>query len=429
MNSNENMKEAVKDSKSNSKIDYIQSKVQTGSYSGPPMIERGPSQWMGWSEAYNAWLESKRNGSRTPSTVRVYGTAWKQFFRWAQVQPWEITPELARRWATWLATEGKEIKNNSGTVIRREGLSPRSVNLKLTAMSSFYNFVQENYDLWPPDRRNPFDTVKRNKINPYNNIDYPTIEEAKAILNAINTDCLTGKRDFALIFMVLVTCRKASEILNLKWGDIQQLVQGGLAFKYRCSRKQSKWAILPSKCYQILASYLKAADRFNDMEEDDYIFVAINPIRAERLPSVEYVDLNQPIHSRTANRILKKYARRVGVDENKAYIDRLRLTGVQLRIELIKQNGGNVDLEEIADLVGQNSMVIQQLYATSVLDDPNDQGGPIAAEALLPKKNHRLDTSKSTGGPQLVEESLSNIAQEIAKLEAQLAQLKIAAPV
>jgi hypothetical protein len=74
-------------------------------------------------------------------------------------------------------------------------------------------------------------------------------------------------------------------------------------------------------------------------------------------------------------------------------------------------------------------MVIQQLYATSVLDDPNDQGGPIAAEALLPKKNHRLDTSKSTGGPQLVEESLSNIAQEIAKLEAQLAQLKIAAPV
>ena len=180
-----------------------------------PVFTEDTGQWMEWIEAYQAWLESKRRRSGGANTAKTYETAWKQFFRWSQVKPWEVTPQLAERWTVFLAHEGREIKDrNNGTIIRRQPLSDSSINLKLAALSSFYNFVQKGYDLWPANRRNPFDGVERNKISPYGRAKYPTADEAKALLAAINPDTLTGKRDFALLFTILVTCRRSSEVLG-----------------------------------------------------------------------------------------------------------------------------------------------------------------------------------------------------------------------
>ncbi len=354
--------------------------------------------WMAWIDAYHHWLEAKRRRNDTGSTAGNYETAWKQFFRWAQIRPWEVTPELAERWAAFLGREGKEVVDRqTGLVIRREPLARSTFNLKLAALSDFYNFVQKKYDLWPADRRNPFDVVERAKVSPYGRAKYPSIEEAKAILAAINTECLTGKRDFALLYSIMVTCRRSSEILNLKWGDLKETADGDFAFEYRYKGGQIKKAVLNRKCYQAITTYLKADGRLETMQEADTVFVALDEERVKRVNPKAEVDPNQPISNSLANRILKKYARRAGVDLNKAHIHGLRHVGARLRVQQMKAGRGGVDYEEVMRLLGHSSLAVTQVYTQTVLDDPVDQGGQAAAEELLPRGGKYRRKKKPVG--------------------------------
>ena len=74
-----------------------------------------------WDAARRAWLAHKRY-----NTARAYTAAWRGFFAWAGVPPWEVTPELARTWASHLGDSG---------------LASSTINLRLSAMLSFYDVV------------------------------------------------------------------------------------------------------------------------------------------------------------------------------------------------------------------------------------------------------------------------------------------------
>lgn len=355
-----------------------------------PVFTEDTGRWMDWIEAYHAWLESKRRRSGGGNTVKTYETAWKQFFRFAQVQPWEVTPALAQRWVVFLTQQGKETKDRTaGAIIKRQGLSASSVNLKLAALSSFYRFAIKNYDLWPANKRNPFDGVERNKISPYGRAKYPTVDEAKAILSVINIDTLTGKRDFALLFTILVTCRRSSEVLNIKWGDLQEIAGGDRSFTYRYKGGATKKAVLNRTAFGAIRAYLQADGRWGQMESADYLFTAIDAERAARLPHITSSMANQPLTNSMANKILKKYARRAGIDPAKAHVHGLRHAGARLRVQLMRDGKGTVDFEEIMHLLGHSSLSVTQIYATTILDDPVDTGAQAAAEELLPKGSRK----------------------------------------
>ena len=160
-------------------------------------------QWAGWLEAYQLWLESIRRKSNANNSVKAYRIAWTQFFTWAQTTPWDVTPRLAQQWAAWLSHQGKALANGE-----RGPLSHKSVNLKLAAMSSFYQYVQRTTDLWPADRRNPFDSVERYKTDPYGSAEFPSETEAQAILAAINRKVLTGNHpDLTVIDGGTIACQ------------------------------------------------------------------------------------------------------------------------------------------------------------------------------------------------------------------------------
>jgi len=346
--------------------------------------------WVSWLDAYHHWLEAKRRKNNTGSTANNYQIAWKQFFTWAQVRPWETTPAHAEQWAAFLAREGKEITDRkTGLVVRREPLAQSTFNLKLAALSDFYNYVQKKYDLWPANQRNPFDVVDRARISAYGRAKYPSTDEAKAILTAVNTECLTGKRDFALLYTILVTCRRSSEILNLKWGDLKETATGDYAFTYRYKGGKIKRAILNRKCHTAITTYLWAAGRLEAMTEADYIFIPLDEDRIKRLNPTATVEQNRPLSNSFANRILKKYARRAGVEVGKAHIHGLRHVGARLRVQQMKAGRGGVDYEEVMTLLGHSSLAVTQVYTQTVLDDPVDRGGQGAAEELLPKGKYR----------------------------------------
>jgi integrase/recombinase XerD len=274
--------------------------------------------------------------------------------------------------------------------IDRQPLTQASVNQKMAALSSFFTFVQKNYDLIPANRRNPFSAVERGKIDVYSRAKYPTFEEAQQILKAVNTDCLQGRRDFALLYTILTTCRRSSEILNLKWGDIQQEGQNGQkVFTYRYKGGKIKKANLGPLAYQSIVAYLKADGRLAVIGPDDFIFIPIDEERIHRLQPDLPVEINRPISNSMANRILKKYARRAGVDAAKAHIHGLRHAGARQRVREMKQGKGHIDLEQIMTLLGHSSLAVTQIYTAAVLDDPDDQGIHAAERAFMPAGKKR----------------------------------------
>jgi len=357
-------------------------------------------KWLAWEQATNAWLAAKRRRSGRRNTTRAYQCAVSQFFEYAReafdcdVPPWDVTPLIAEEWSRSLYDAGR---------------APATVNLKLAALSSLYDYVQRRYvatgpdgriiSLWPADRANPFDAVERARVDPYSRATFPTVDELKAILSAINTDCLTGKRDFALIYSFSVTCRRASELLELKWGDIQHdpLEDGNRIYRYAVRKKgkdQVRRAILDRNCYQAICAYLEADDRLDPEAnhypaDDDYIFIALDPTRIRRLRPDAEIEENKPLSNRFANEILKKYARRVGVDESKAHLHALRHAGARLRVRQQKEQRGGVDYIEIMRLLEHSSLAVTQIYSQQILEDPEDPGGRAAADELLPKRRRR----------------------------------------
>jgi len=367
-------------------------------FGGELVIVDDAAQWLAWEAAKEAWMESKRRRSGGKNTVDTYRIAVRQFFEWAGVPPWEVSPVTAQEWVKWMGQEGKVVEENN--IIRRAPLADSSINLKLAALSSFYDFVRRRYisttpdgrvvSLWPADRANPFDAVERVKVSPYGRAVFPTTEELKAILSEINTGCLTGKRDFALLYTIATTCRRSSEILNLRWGDLRELEDGNFAFQYVYKGGEEREAVLPRACHQAICAYLEADGRPpEEMEDEDFVFVALYPERILRMVPEREVEPNRPISNRTANRILKKYARRAGVDVEKAHIHGLRHAGARLRVDQMKNGRGGVDYMELMELLGHSSLAVTQIYSQQVLEDPEDPGGEAAAQELLPKGRRR----------------------------------------
>ena len=290
----------------------------------------GEWQRQAWEGARRAWLQRRGRVGKSRHTIAVYRIAFKQFFAWAEVPPWQVSAELAQGWAEHLV---------------REGLADRTINLKLSAMSSFYEFVGNDYRaqtpdgretaLWPAERGNPFEAVDRPRTFPYRRPRPLSQAEVRAILAAINTECLTGRRDYALLVTILNTGRRPSEVLNLRWGDIQPSEEGGHHFTYR-ERGQVRWADLPATCYQAICAYLEIDGRPPErMGPGDYVFVAMNPALVKRLPHCadKPVQPNRPLSKCFANRILKKYARLVGVDPRRARVHHLRRVRAEGRLE------------------------------------------------------------------------------------------------
>jgi len=412
-------------------------------------VDDSDNRRLAWSMAIDAWLAAKARKSGRTNTRDAYQTALRQFLDWSPYELWEVTPAVAQQWARALETgEGQEwhgiaIANTRSRKAHhpactslpadgyREdfdslddaldagyavcgrcatklgmggGLAPASVNQKLAAMSSLYQFVQRRYSvptpdgreiaLWAADRANPFQTVERAEVDTYGRSTYPSYEEVVEILGACNTENPTGARDFALLYTLVVTCRRCSEILNLKWGDIEASGDGNFKFKYIYKGGKVKWAPLRQEVHAVLVDYLKVARRWIP-NNDEYVFLPLDPEKAKRL-GVE-VQEDTPITNAQANGILKKYGRRVGVDVRKCHIHGLRHAGARKRYQEAKK-AGNADLLELSQFLGHSSVAVTQVYSQMVLDDPGDPSGDAAAAAFAPrKKQKRRNVVKEQG--------------------------------
>jgi len=108
---------------------------------------------------------------------------------------------------------------------RKEQASDNTYNLRLAVLSSFFDYALKLYLIAPMDDQghilNPLALVKRKKVEPYDGIHWLEPEEAQAALSKIDQSTLLGKRDFALLVVLLNTGRRLNEVASLEWQHVK----------------------------------------------------------------------------------------------------------------------------------------------------------------------------------------------------------------
>ncbi len=339
-----------------------------------------------WPEAYAAWIAGgwKHHGKTVSAqTRRAYERSIIEFTQHLGTCP------------LWRA-EGRDVIGWQNTM-RAGGLKEATINLRLSGLSSLYEFCMSKFSYADPMtgetayliERNPVDACNRAKVEPYKSNKAAALEfdQFKAILNRIDRSTLEGLRDYALLITLFLSGQRSAAIGNLKWGDIEHPTAETKVIKYRWTSKAKEGIDeLLSPAYDALVVYLKAAGRLETIQADDYIFVALSDsayhldrYRAERycermgmsdeqralyLADWEHQrqgrDRNRPLTGARINVIVKNAARRAGINEALVHTHTLRHSAAVW----MKRNGRAID--EISRALHHSNVNTTMIYLKAV---------------------------------------------------------------
>nr|HRJ40850.1 site-specific integrase [Caldilineaceae bacterium] len=232
-----------------------------------------------WYRLRDQWLHIQESDA----TRRAYATASMMWLDWLadrDVQPWAVTTSHVRAWQDWLTESGN---------------APATVNARLSAVSSWYQFVINEvhivdgversafFDANGATRANPFKigNLKRPKVTQYGKaapLHAHTVQKLFDHLRA-HADTLTGSRNYALILTHLLTASRGSEIVRLTWGDIRpnRNQPGSYVFAWSGKGDKAETSPFPADAYHAIVAHLKIAGRWlpghpDHISDDDYIF-------------------------------------------------------------------------------------------------------------------------------------------------------------
>lgn len=100
------------------------------------------------------------------------------------------------------------------------GLSSTTVNLRLSALSSFYKYICENKAYLRDD--NPCEHVKQLKVNPYGKATHLTENQDVELLNSVDRSTSDGIRDYAILLLFLTTGVRLASVANAHLKDFQR---------------------------------------------------------------------------------------------------------------------------------------------------------------------------------------------------------------
>jgi len=336
-----------------------------------------------WVDCRDKWLDAlQRKSKNWTNTRRAYACDWTQFFAFWRAQnlmPWQVASLHVETWISALYDRK---------------LSDSTVNRKLAALSSFYNYATYRYVLMGPigekalwEHPNPFRRAERVRIDPYGKAIYPAAQQVADLLNQIKLTTSQGWRDLALLMGMFVTTRRVSEWCNLRWRDVHDADDGGKFFEYRYKGGKIKRQKMPTDLWRIIAKSLEVSGRLAGIQDDDYLFVATRDT-ATRFrdgsgrPTVgpDYDPAIQPISTHRVNDLMKKYGRRAGIPDDRLHAHALRHAGARAR------HKSGADILELREITGHASIAILQVYIQEVLEQPDDRLGDTVLAQVLPNQ-------------------------------------------
>lgn len=193
------------------------------------------------------WL----NSLRSQKTRKAYETAMNEFISHSQ----KVAQESNRG----------DIISFRNFLKEDKGLANTTVNLKLSAIRSFFAYIVENQYL----QINPAIGVKGYKVNKFGKTHALSVKkgEHRKLLESIGQETITDARDFAICLLILTSGVRVSAIADMKAHDIFKKGSSWLfTFDNKAGEQHEK---------KIDKSALFALNVYLDMkpvDTDDYVF-------------------------------------------------------------------------------------------------------------------------------------------------------------
>lgn len=164
--------------------------------------------------AVYSWLDAKFHKSTSEKTRKAYTDTITQFRGLLSTQGLDLDSDPGR-----VALMAQAY---AGYSARGKQVAPTTYNHRLAILSSFYTYAKRQNPSSPFYlEHNPIDPLDRAKVQAYAHaqpLDGDFIAEA---LSKIDQEAQIGKRDYAVLSVLLQTGRRAQEVASLTWGNVR----------------------------------------------------------------------------------------------------------------------------------------------------------------------------------------------------------------
>jgi integrase len=247
--------------------------------------------------AIRLWADSSTvpDSTRRKDLIRDKTRAVASFFAFTGKHPAEVLPGNVRAWQAEL--EGKGLRNNT-------------VYVRICFLSSFYAWAMRDVNLGAQINANPVVLARPRAPKAYQteSVKSLTDEELGRLLSvvyrkAINGE-LVGKRDYAILLLLLATGMRRAEVISLRGSDLKlgptlvlnNRVKGG----HYVGREVSDTSVA-----EALLDYLTTAGRLHVLKTDAPVWT-----RHDRAGSP-----GEPLSSHSFAINMKRYAREAGIGD------------------------------------------------------------------------------------------------------------------
>lgn len=208
-----------------------------------------------------SFLEEKYESTQSKRTVQTYLDILNSFRLQLQRQGYDLFFEpdgeqfvdrddvrlfLASQARTFVASSA-----HAGVAV-----SVNTRNLRLSTLSSFYEYAQRNVKKL---FANPIDLIKRSKSRPYNGASPLAKDDVQIALKEIDTKTVQGKRDYALLHILLNTGHRVHDVQTLQWKHVRVARNNIVTLSFENMKEGKKHSIqLDERVSKLLLDYLKS---------------------------------------------------------------------------------------------------------------------------------------------------------------------------
>lgn len=307
-------------------------------------------------EVITSDLSDLYTNTLTANTKANYVSTIKEFFGVDDISKISIqamqsvTTEIANLWANKQFEDGK---------------SPTTINRKLAALHSFYKFLcRRNVGVMT---YNPFDVDEgcvrfKNAQKNYTEKRALTPQEISKLLHAIDfkkQPPLIAYRDLIILQILVTAGLRRAELCGIKIGDIK-LNQGHYVIEVLGKGNKKRFMVLANPIKENIDTYLKL--RGLTYQDKDMPLVVSHSTNAN---PTHHMDTS------TIYRIVKKYAKLAGVDENDISPHNLRHSFATTAYAEL-----GVKPLELQKLMGHSSLNTTQIYINThdmITNSPSDK--------------------------------------------------------
>ncbi len=281
--------------------------------------------------AVTVWARARTDAdtSRHVDLLRDKTNMVMSFFDYASVHPSMASPQDVENWIQHL--QGR-------------GLSSATVYGYASKLSSWYKWAQSDDQMKKVVQGNPVVLARPKPPKTYQNSKALTEGQVQALLQAVPRNTVVGLRDYALLVWYLHTGHRRSEVIRLRWSDLERNDDNKLQVTFKVKGGDYIAEEVSDTCWTALVEYLRASDRLDSMTPDTPLWVghAFNCTQETQLVSHSFA------------KSFKRYAKKAGLAA--VHLHQLRHTFASWVAD------GTGDISKVQQALGHKSQNTTRVY-------------------------------------------------------------------